>query len=150
PFAGGSDGESFGPSRARRARAVAFALVTRRSRRGRRPVSHTTTLGVLPNEPEPPLSPIAVSRLALDFISQWRRVGMAADYLSSHLAYAFEEREVAHNVLSTVVDELLENAVKFSADGSHPVSIELSHFGERLCIRASNASEQESADAFLA
>lgn len=107
-------------------------------------------LGAVFEEREAPLSRIAVRGLALDFISQWRRVGMAADYLASHLSYAFSRRDVAHNVLSTVVNELLENAVKFSADGAHPVGLELLHFGERLVLRADNVADRAGAERFQA
>lgn len=113
-------------------------------------MTEPTTLGVHVAEREAPLSRIAVRGLALDFISQWRRVGMAADYVAGHMAYAFGRREEAHNILSTVLNELLENAVKFSADGSHVVGVEALHFGERLCLRADNVADRASVERFCA
>lgn len=53
---------------------------------------------------------------AMDFVVQWNRCGITADYLADYLCYAFERRDVARSVITTAANELLENAAKFSSD----------------------------------
>ena len=64
-----------------------------------------------PDETQTPLSTMAVQLLPLDMIVQWKRCGQTADYIASYLAYHFRDFGRAMNVLSTVLNELIENAV---------------------------------------
>ena len=65
------------------------------------------------------LSRIELALQPRHLLAQWQRCGLTADWLASYLACDLEtgEQASAKNVLSTVINELLENAVKFSADG---------------------------------
>jgi hypothetical protein len=95
-----------------------------------------------------PLSGVTVEMPALDLVAHWRRCGMSADFLAGYMAYDFSNRPVATNVLSTVINEVLENAAKFSADKRRQVRIAVTQLGDTVCVEATNATGAERADAF--
>ena len=93
-----------------------------------------------------PLSTIELRFVPLDFVMHWHRCGLAADYFAAHLAYTFDNRDAARAVLSTVVNELLENAVKFSSEKSRSASLTLNHYGEWLAIETRNRTDARRAE----
>lgn len=74
--------------------------------------------------------------------TQWKRCGLTADWLSAYLAHDLQPstRETAQNVLSTVFNELIENAVKFCADERALVSIAACHHDALLRIETRNVA----------
>jgi hypothetical protein len=97
-----------------------------------------------------PLSTLELRFQPLDFVMHWHRCSLTADYFAAHLAYTFDNRDEARAVLSTVANELLENAVKFSSDKSLPASLTLNHFGEWLAIETRNRTDARRASALAA
>jgi hypothetical protein len=83
-----------------------------------------------------------------DLVEHWRRCGLTADFLAHFLAYNFTVRETALNVISTVLNELLENAVKFSADKARMISLVLVHYGDTVCIETKNFTDAACAASF--
>jgi len=57
-------------------------------------------------------------------------------------------RPVAANVLSTVINEILENAAKFSADKKRQVKIVVGQHGDAVQVEATNIATAERAQAF--
>lgn len=51
---------------------------------------------------------------ALDFQVEWERCNMLANYLAEYVAYQFLQRERAENLISTIVNELLEAVARLS------------------------------------
>jgi len=100
------------------------------------------TLGVVPGTLPPALTAIEVQMSALDMVVQWRRCGIVADYLADYLALSFEQPDYARSVLSTVANELVENAVRFSAEKARPIRIHASHRGDVVELVVSNLSNQ--------
>lgn len=94
-----------------------------------------------------PLSTLELRFVPLDYVMHWHRCGLAADYFAAHVAYTFDNRDAAREVLATVVNELLENAVKFSSDKSLPASLGLNHFGDWLAIETRNRTDARRAAA---
>ncbi len=86
----------------------------------------------------PPLSAIALDVPALDLVMQWGRCGVIADFLADYLSYSFARQEVARSVLSTVANELVENAGKFAGDKRESVRFLARHRGERVEIVSEN------------
>ncbi len=84
----------------------------------------------------PPLCAIATEIVPLDLLTQWRRCGMISDCLADYLSYAFERRDVARSILSTVVNELVENVAKYSADKLVPARVALEHHGTTLLVES--------------
>lgn len=99
---------------------------------------------------ETPLSTLELRFVPLDFVMHWHRCGLAADHFAAHLAYTFDNRAAARDVLATVVNELLENAVKFSSDKSLSASLTVKHYGEWLAIQTRNRTDARRAQALAA
>jgi hypothetical protein len=93
------------------------------------------------------LSTLELRFVPLDYVMHWHRCGLAADYFAAHLAYTFDNRDAARAVLATVVNELLENAVKFSSNKSVPASLVVKHFGDWLAIETRNGTDARRAAA---
>src|SRR5687768_4810932 len=91
-------------------------------------------------DPGPRLSAVDLELRALEIVVHWRRCGLTADWLAGYFAYDFEidARAAALSVLSTVANELLENAVKFCSDKQRPVRIAIQNHGEFLRFETRN------------
>lgn len=92
---------------------------------------------------EEPLSEMVIRFVPLDLVIQWRRCGMIADFLADFLAYNFKHKDTARNVISTVLNELLENAVKFSPEKHRRASLALIYHGETIRIQTRNTSNKK-------
>ena len=57
---------------------------------------------------------LGITFVPIDLIEEWTRCGETADYMARFLAHDFPDRESASVVLATVINELVENAAKFS------------------------------------
>ena len=95
-----------------------------------------------------PLEELSVTFIPLDLVTEWARCGQTADYIARFLAYDFDNREHAGNVLSTVINELIENAVKFSTDKSQPAEIFVRQFGDYVSIITRNSTSEAQAASF--
>jgi hypothetical protein len=105
-------------------------------------------IGNFDESPGEPLSGVAIEMPGLDLVAHWRRCGLSADFLAGYMACDFRDRKVAASVLSTVINEVLENAAKFSADEQAPVRIGVTQHGDTLRIEATNLAEAERAETF--
>ncbi|MBN1875088.1 MAG: hypothetical protein JXA33_12720 [Anaerolineae bacterium] len=47
-----------------------------------------------------------------DFLTEWQRCNMVANYVADYTAYQFAQRERAENLISTITNELLETVVR--------------------------------------
>jgi hypothetical protein len=97
---------------------------------------------------ERPLRELRLSFAPLDFVAEWRRCSETADYFARFFAFDFEQRETAASVISTVINELVENVVKFSGDKNAPAELLVRQYGERMTIRTSNVAAPALAAAF--
>lgn len=95
-----------------------------------------------------PLSELSLSLVPLAVVAEWSRCSEAADFVARYFAHDFGDRELAGNVLSTVVNELLENAVKFSSDKSAPARLIVREYAERMSITSRNVASAGQAAAF--
>jgi hypothetical protein len=79
-----------------------------------------------------------------ELVAHWKRCGQTADWLASYLVHDFEPavRETVKNVLSTVINELLENAVKFCADKQTSIKFSASHGDESLRFDSWNTASE--------
>lgn len=93
-------------------------------------MSDLVVLGEFPEPPSPPLSAIELEVVPLDLVTEWRRCGMVADFMADYMVHAFEGRDAARSILSTVANELVENAAKFSADKRAAARVAIRHHGE--------------------
>jgi serine phosphatase RsbU (regulator of sigma subunit) len=79
-----------------------------------------------------------ISFLPLDMFDNWSRGGMLSDFTADYFRHNFPAEE-QFGLISTVVNELVENAVKFTANNSLPVGLTLKKAGERVLIQATNS-----------
>ncbi|HXI58744.1 MAG TPA: hypothetical protein VNO55_21905 [Polyangia bacterium] len=90
----------------------------------------------------PALTGVSIDLRALELVAHWGRCGLTADWLARFFAYDFApgSREAAVSVLSTAINELLENAAKFCSDKQHPVRISVRHHGDFVRIATGNTA----------
>jgi hypothetical protein len=61
-------------------------------------------------------SRIAITLPARDFIRDWRRYNLVANYVAEYASYFFEHKDRAENVISSVFYELLEHTATISRE----------------------------------
>ncbi len=93
-------------------------------------MSALVVLGAFPEPRSQPLSAIELEVVPIDLVIEWRRCGMIADFMADYMVHAFERRDTARSILSTVANELVENAAKFSADKRAVAHVSIRHYGE--------------------
>ncbi len=97
---------------------------------------------------KPALSELGLRFVPLDLIAHWRRCGITADFLAEFLAYNFLNQKTAMSVVSTLLNELLENAVKFSADKHKRVNLTVCHYGDTITVETTNSADEKQAQHF--
>jgi hypothetical protein len=103
-----------------------------------------TILGTFPEPPATPaLITIRVEMVPIDLVTEWRRCGIVADFAAGYLVWAFERRHAARSVVSTVVNELVENAAKFSVDNHASTHVVIRHYGEVVHAEIRNEASDE-------
>jgi hypothetical protein len=83
-----------------------------------------------------------------ELVRHWQRCGQTADWISSYLVHDVEPSAKAHlkNVFSTVINELLENAVKFSTPGAPDITLAAGHHGTFIRIETRNVTSDARAE----
>lgn len=99
--------------------------------------------------PKPPpdelITAIQLRVTPLDMIVQWQRCSVAADFLARWFSWHFVTRPNAVHVLSTGLNELVENLAKFSLDKRAPVEVEVAHYGDLVLVHTRNVGSAEQA-----
>ncbi len=106
-------------------------------------MSGETLLGRFPEPPGPALVTIRVEVVPIDLVTEWRRCGILADFAAGYLEWAFSRRSAARSVVSTVVNELVENAAKFSVDNRVSTHVTIRHYGEEVHAEVQNEAAEE-------
>jgi hypothetical protein len=105
-------------------------------------------LGAFPEAPpSPALSAIELEVVPIDLVTEWRRCGMAADFMADYIVHGFERREVARSVLSTVLNELVENAAKFSSNKLTAAHVSIRHHGDVVHAEVRNEASDKDVQA---
>lgn len=83
-------------------------------------------------------SVFSITMLPLDLFDSWQRGSLVSDFLADYFRpnYGSEEE---HGLISTVVNELVENAAKFSANNSLPIDVTLKKHPGGLLVRTVNS-----------
>ncbi len=90
----------------------------------------------------------ALTFLPLDFFDNWERGSLLSNFAADYFRHNFPtERE--HNLISTVLNELIENAVKFSKNKSTPVEITMKKRKTSLLVKACNSLPRHQRDRFV-
>jgi hypothetical protein len=105
-------------------------------------MSDPVVLGAFPEPDAQPLSAIELAVVPIDLVTEWRRCGMVADFMADYMVHAFERRDVARSILSTVANELVENAAKFSSNKRATAHVAIRHHGEVVHAEVRNAATE--------
>jgi hypothetical protein len=89
------------------------------------------------------LSRLRIEFFAVDAITEWSRCSMVADFVAQFVAANFDDRDSARMILSTLVNELVENGVKFSSRPLATVALTLLHLGDTLRVEVRNTTDAE-------
>lgn len=91
---------------------------------------------------------LQIEFVPLDFITEWHRVGLASDFVGGYLSYQFANPAWGEQILSTVCNELLENAVKFSSNPTLPIRLRAWTADEMLTLEVQNTTGRSAAALF--
>jgi hypothetical protein len=97
-----------------------------------------------------PLCALRITGVPLQYVVEWGRCGRTADYVADFFAYGFSDPTTGTSVLSTVVNELVENAVKFSTDKQDPFTLDVVDMGAEIVVRTTNSTTPDEAAALTA
>lgn len=98
-----------------------------------------------PNEEDPNADLSLDFVVPLELISHWKKCSLVADFFANYQSYNFENQQKAMSVLSTIINELLENAIKFTADQNKLVSISLRRYDDNISIETVNLATKANA-----
>ncbi len=91
---------------------------------------------------------VSLTFLPLDFFDCWERGSLLSNFAADYFNHNFPGDKV-QNLISTVLNELIENAVKFSRNNSMPVVITMKKRKEELLIQADNTLPKHRQQAFI-
>lgn len=80
----------------------------------RSPLIHSETVFAYQNQ----LSSILIVVDPMDFVKDWKKTGKLADVISDYISFSYKDYKKIEVVISIVLNELLENAVKYSYEKS--------------------------------
>ncbi|EMI66467.1 GHKL domain protein [Leptospira noguchii str. Bonito] len=78
----------------------------------------------------------------MDLRVQWRRCSLTADYISNYCSYQEKLDSGTSNTISIVINELIENAAKFSKDRKGEIFLDLKYYSEMLKIEIKNLTDE--------
>ncbi|TGK81492.1 ATP-binding protein [Leptospira noumeaensis] len=107
-----------------------------------------------------PESKIQIQLKPLDLMRYWRRIGILSDFIGYFYGFSFlpnvpsESMDMKNseivNSISTVFNELLENAAKYSHDKKADIEISLIHRGKTFEIFVRNKTNVSNVNAYEA
>ncbi len=90
-------------------------------------------------------SAISVTLIPSVVRAKWVEAGNTADFIADFYNQCFNDRKI-RDMISTVLNELIENAVKFSGSDSLPVNVESNATDSSIVFRVTNSIKAESLD----
>lgn len=84
--------------------------------------------------------------LPLEFMTKWARCGATSDYLAQYQSINIKQDHPTQILMSSVINELMENAVKFSADKTKMITVSIRHYGYDVVIEAINITDKLGVD----
>ena len=84
----------------------------------------------------------------IDLSTFWKRCGLTANFAASFYSYCSSNSRQAENVISTIVNEMVENAAKFSKARQANITIDMRHFASLIRIEVINYSTSSIRDQF--
>lgn len=91
---------------------------------------------------------VHITLLPKDLALYWQRCGLTADFGASFASFCFPKIESARNALSFILNELVENAVKYSSEESKRIKITLCEIEHNLYFEVENYVTTEQREIF--
>lgn len=88
------------------------------------------------------------SFLPLDIFDNWARASSLSDFIAEYFGSYFENK-TSNNLISTVMNEFIENAVKFTKNNSQPIVIIVKKRANDLICRITNSIPMHRETAFI-
>lgn len=84
-----------------------------------------------------------------DLMHNWDRCGLTADFIADYYGKQWVcDEKIVINLISTALNELIENAVRFSLKPSSPINVIVQNFSDSLVIEVENYASEEDARSF--
>jgi len=109
----------------------------------------TVSLGLYEKalEGEAPFAQFNIQLKAEDIRDNWARAGLTADFMVKQAALSSSRYPTLPNTWSMIINELIENAAKYSAINTLQMKISFRHFHGFLELEVINTCEEEDAQA---
>jgi hypothetical protein len=100
-----------------------------------------------------PEAQLGLSLRPIDLTTHWRRCGLLSDTVAGFIAYAYchgslDEAPAHITGISTIFQELLENAAKYSRKRESDIRVRLCHFAGTVLLEIQNAATRTMAAGF--
>ena len=90
----------------------------------------------------------SITFLPLDVFDDWERGSKLSNFIADYYLHDFSS-ETDHNLISTVFNELIENAVKFSRNNSFPIEVVAKKRHGNLLAKVTNTLPKHRRDPFM-
>lgn len=78
----------------------------------------------------------------IDLVAYWKRCGILADFTAAFYAFTQKEPKVQENTISTIFNELIENATKYSVKRNAEVTVHMKLYDTVLKIQIDNITTE--------
>ncbi len=99
-----------------------------------------------------PEAQLALTLSPSELTAHWQRCGLISDFIASYVSTAYAAKGNASaplfTAISTVFQELIENAAKFSRKREAPISVRVKHFSRILMLEVENGTTAAFAQRF--
>jgi hypothetical protein len=86
----------------------------------------------------PPESHLFIRLQPIDMMSQWKRIGRVSDFTADFFVNNVSLSDFIRNSVSTVVNELVENAAKFAKPRNGLIDLDLKYYSTIIKIEVRN------------
>ncbi len=94
-------------------------------------------------------SMIFISLFPADLVKYWSRCGLVADFAATFYSFRFPDSTKARSSLSVILNEIVENAVKFSNTPNNNIAINLFNITDVIVFEVENFIDAERYASFL-
>ena len=93
-------------------------------------------------------STFSFSFLPLDIFDNWTRASSLSDFIGDYFGSYFDNK-ASHNLISTIFNEFIENAVKFTKNNSLPIILIVKKRDNDILCRITNTIPKHRKTAFI-
>ncbi|PJZ44397.1 DUF6272 family protein [Leptospira brenneri] len=83
-------------------------------------------------------SHLSISLSAIDMTFYWKRCDVLSNFISQFYFHSYESKHLDKNAISTIINELVENAAKYSDKENSKIFVEIKDLGTSLRVEVKN------------